>query len=198
MPCYGALAGLATVATLVIALAVCVPGTPGFDLLHDHLSLLGARGQAYAGCWNLVGFCAPGLGMSLFGWLLGRVLQDRLAGACLVVSGVGYALGAVPAEQASPMTDLSKVHFVSICIALAGWCLALARLDQAGRDWVGLQRVSRAAATGAVAALAGMALQCWNAPVANRLVLLAVASWIVSVSLLLWLHGRRGAEPVQT
>ena len=45
-----------------------------------------------------------------------------------MVAGFGFALAAIPADFSDVESPLSKAHFVSICLALAGYCFGLARL----------------------------------------------------------------------
>ena len=120
--------GLFTVGLLLVTFAVCVQLNPGFDLLDDYLSQLGARQQPWALLWNVMGFAAVGVSFALFGIALGRVYGDGLLGCCLGLAGLGFALAATPTDLANSEATLSKIHFASVCIGLAGWCLALARV----------------------------------------------------------------------
>ena len=101
---------------------------PDFDIFNDFISKLGGQGQPNAFCWNVLGFATVGLLLAAFGWLFGLCRNDRTLGACLMVSGFGFSLAAIPADFADGQSPLSKAHFVSVCLSLAGFCFGLARL----------------------------------------------------------------------
>ena len=150
--------------------------------MDDYISLLGADGQPFAIWWNLLGFVSVGILFAIFGWAYSRVMNDTWVGVFLIISGLGFAMGAIPADFINPELPLSKAHFVSICFALAGWCLGLARI---GHIQSGL-RVARFSAnlagTFAVVPMIAMALGLISAPVAHRLVLIVVFGWVVVTS----------------
>ena len=153
--------------------------TPGFNLLHDYISKLGAQGQPLGRWWNVTGFVAVGVVFAAFGWMLGRVLNDQLVGICLVSAGLGFALGAIPADFINPDTPLSRAHFASICLSLAGWCFALARIGQKALGDKSTRLAANTAGLLAVVPMIATAAGLFAAPIAHRLVLVVVFAWVV-------------------
>ena len=84
---------------------------PDFDFLGDFISKLGGRGQPNGGYWNAFGFLSVGLLLATFGWLFGLCKDDRILGACLLVSGIGFAFTAIPADFGDAESPFSKAHF---------------------------------------------------------------------------------------
>ena len=76
--------GIACVVLFVLSFLVFSRLTPEFDMVHDYISLLGAKGRSLALWWNLIGFVCVGVVFSLFGWA---------AGILAVLPMVGTALG---------------------------------------------------------------------------------------------------------
>ena len=183
--------GLVAAGLFIIAFFVAAMSSPNYAMLGDYISKLGARNQPFALWWNAIGFVAVGVLFSAFGWTLGRAINDRVAGGCLVVAGLGFALGAIPADFAAANAPLSKAHFVSICIALAGWCFALARMGQAGTLEKRIRMGANIAGVLAVLPMVGTVVNLFTAPVAHRLVLVVVFGWVIFVSLAIMIKSRR-------
>ena len=175
--------GLSAVLTFVVAFLVIGALTPDFHIASDYISKLGSRGQPYAGWWNAIGFAGVGLAFALFGFLFGLCTNDRVLGACLLIAGLGFAFAAIPTDFTDEYATLSKAHYASICFGLAGWCFGLARLTGAkstndfGRKTatytITLSLLPMIAIGGGVSA----------EPVAHRIVILVVFTWIVANSL---------------
>ncbi|MEL6106284.1 MAG: DUF998 domain-containing protein [Planctomycetota bacterium] len=174
--------GLLSVALFVVAFIVCGSLNPDFDLLRDHISKLGARGEPNALLWNGIGFASVGLGLASFGWLLGSAYGDRLLGGCLVMSGVGFAMGAVPTDFEVPDSPASAAHFVAICFALAGWFLALARLVQSPLSDEITKTAVRYAIGLMLLPLIAQGGEMIDEAAAHRLLLLVVFGWITFIS----------------
>ncbi|MEM8484627.1 MAG: DUF998 domain-containing protein [Bacteroidota bacterium] len=175
--------GLAAAAVFIIAFFVIAMLTPDYALWYDYISKLGALGQPLAPWWNAIGFVVVGILFSAFGWTFGRTINDRIVGGCLVAAGLGFTLGAIPADFANADAPLSKAHFVSICIALAGWCFALARMGQTGPLEKSMRIGANIAGVLVVLPMVGTAANLFTAPVAHRLVLVVVFGWVIFVSL---------------
>ena len=175
--------GITSVGLFVFVFLVVSTLTPGFDILHDYISKLGAKGQPLATWWNAIGFVAVGVTFSLFGWTYGRSVKDNVVGICMVVTGFGFALGAIPADFVNPDAPLSKAHFVSICLSLAGWCLGLARMGHVGAGDNQARKSANIAGVLAVIPMIGTAFGVFSAPVAHRLVLGVVFAWVVFASM---------------
>lgn len=177
-----AVCGLSAVSVFLGSFVVLGFLHPDFDAFGDFISKLGGKGQPHAFYWNVLGFGAVGLLLAAFGWLFGSCRNDRILGACLMVAGLGFALAAIPTDFAEPQSPLSAAHFVSICISLAGYCLGLARLtgsrstdyDRIMANWViALAILPIVGVTGGVLA----------EPVAHRVILTVVLTWVVLNSL---------------
>lgn len=185
--------GLLSVTVFSVAFTVCGLLNPDFDLLRDHISKLGASGQPNAVFWNWIGFVFTGLGLAAFGWLLGSSYRDRLLGSCLVVSGFGFALGAIPTDFDSPDSPASKAHFVAICFSLAGWFFALARLAQSpSSDEVTRKSVTYTMTLTLPPLLAqggGMIAEA----VTHRLLLAIIFGWVTFFSVRALLHPLRAS-----
>ena len=155
---------------------------PDFDFFVDFISKLGAKGQPYASCWNVVGFGAVGLLLAAFGWLFGLCRNDRVLGACLMVAGLGFSLAAIPTDFADAQSTLSKAHFVSICLSLAGYCFGLARLT--GSRSTGFERITANWVIAlAILPIVGVSGGVSAEPVAHRIILTVVFTWVVLSSL---------------
>ncbi|MEM7475924.1 MAG: DUF998 domain-containing protein [Planctomycetota bacterium] len=155
---------------------------PDFNVFEDFISKLGGIGQPNALFWNVVGFGAVGLLLAVFGWLFGLCRNDRVLGACLMVAGLGFALAAIPTDFSAPQSPISAAHFISICIALAGYCLGMARLT--GSKSTAYDRIM----ANWVVALAILPIVCVSGgvsaePVAHRIILIVVFTWVVLNSL---------------
>ncbi|MEM8679704.1 MAG: DUF998 domain-containing protein [Planctomycetota bacterium] len=178
--------GLMTVALFVMTFLLLGSLTPGFHLLTDYISRLGARGAPFETAWNLIGFGTVGVGLAVFGWCFGLVAHDRILGACLTVAGLGFALRAAPTDFADAEATLSKVHYASICLALAGFCGALARLTRGGAN----DPAARKEATMAVALVIFPIVACGaglcTEPIAHRAILAVVLGWVWLNAFRIW------------
>ena len=181
--------GFATVGIFVAAFFSFSFLTPNFDLVHDYISRLGAKGQPFARWWNATGFITVGALFALFGCSLGVAIKDYVAGFCLFVAGIGFALGAAPMDFSDTEATLSKVHFASICLSMGGYFFALARLSHVASAEGFLKPSVNKAATFAILPLIGMGIGVVPEPIAHRLILLVVFGWVVYLS-------RRLAKPI--
>lgn len=183
--------GLAGVGLFVASFCCSAWLTPGYDPLHDYISKLGARGQPVALFWNLSGFLAVGLLLAAFGIAFGRAIEDAQTGLCLALAGAGFALGAIPTDLQDETAPLSKAHFVSICLGLAGWCFAMARLGSLPMPDRTLKRSAGTVSLLVVWPFLAHAAGLVAAPMAHRLVLAAVFGWVIATSLALRAASRR-------
>ncbi|MEO1211772.1 MAG: DUF998 domain-containing protein [Cyanobacteria bacterium J06638_20] len=179
---FTAVSGLLSVSFFVCSFMLFGFLHPDFDVFVDFISKLGAKGQPNAFCWNIVGFGSVGLLLAAFGWLFGLCKNDRVLGTCLMVAGFGFSLGAIPTDFADAQSPLSKAHFVSICLSLTGYCFGMARLtgsqstdsERITANWViALAILPIIGASGGVSA----------EPVAHRIILTVVFTWVVLSSL---------------
>ncbi len=114
--------GISSVVIFGTALVIIASLTPDFNYLEDFVSKLGASGQPYAIWWNLIGFLLVGILLAVFGFLYGKVINDRWVGICLALFGIGFATTALPIDLDDSESTLSTAHVVAICLGLAGWC----------------------------------------------------------------------------
>ena len=174
--------GFASIGLFCGAVALFAWLNPGFGLVQDYVSKLGARGQPFALWWNLVGFASVGLLFAAFGWAYGRILEDRLAGILFTLFGVGYAVTSVPTDLADAASPLSKAHTVTICLALACWLFGLARLGGCTTLRKTERHIANSTAVLLVLPILGFLLGLWSMPVTHRLVFCVVFSWVVVTS----------------
>lgn len=177
-----ALCGLSSAIVFVSAFLVLGFMHAEVDIVRDYISKLGSKGQPYAHYWNLLGFVLVGLLLAVFGWCFGLYKNDYILGACLLLAGFGFALGAIPTDFADAQSPLSVAHYVSICMALAGYSLALARLTGArstARERTAANGVVVFAILIIVLVFGGVLAE----PVAHRAMLIIVFSWVVITSL---------------
>ena len=174
--------GCAAVAGFAIAFLVFAWLTPDFQMASDFLSKLGARGQPFGVFWNAIGFAGVGCLLAAFGLLLGITINDRVVGFCLLMSGLGFAMAAAPTDFADTDTSLSRSHYASICMSLAGWFFALARIGYAGLHDGRITQSTTIAALLATATMIGMAAEISAEPIAHRLMVVVVFGWVVFTS----------------
>ena len=175
--------GLAAIGLFVGSLVLFSFLNPDFDIINDYISKLGAQGQPNATWWNLIGFVGVGLIFSIFGWNHGQLNRDRVAGICLTLSGIGFAMGAIPTDLADADARLSKTHFVAICLALATWYFALARTGHVGSTDPLQKPAANVAGALAVLPMIGLGIGLCSAPVSHRLTLAVVFGWVLFTSL---------------
>ena len=190
--------GLGAVGLFVISYLILAVLNPEFDWLRDHISKLGAENQPFAMIWNITGFATVGICLGIFGWTFGSVMNDRLLGTCLAVAGVGFAMAAIPTDFDNTQSPLSKAHYVSLCLSLAGWCLGLARLMNTSPQNSNHHRYASYAVGMALLPIAGTSTQLSGEPLAQRIVLAIVFTWIVLTSLQLLTSSFRLTTTMQT
>ena len=175
--------GLASVALFASAFFSIAILNRNFDVASDYISKLGSTGQPYAIYWNTIGFGLVGLALAAFGWCFGLCMNDRVLGACILASGLGFAMAAIPTDLSDATSELSKAHYVSVCIALAFWCLGLARLSSSDFP----DHFARDSANYTIL-LSLLPLLCIGGgisaePIAHRIVLMVVFGWTILNSL---------------
>ncbi|MEM1176258.1 MAG: DUF998 domain-containing protein [Pseudomonadota bacterium] len=171
--------GLAAVGLFAIALVVFSGLDADFHTFDDYVSKLGARGKPYGLWWNLIGFLLVGLLLAVFGYAYGRILNDKLVGTLLVVFGLGFALTAIPIDETDGVSGLSTAHILAICLGLAAWMFALARLAHVSTTSPKARRAANFAAGLFFIPLIGQALELWLMPHTHRLVFVIVFGWLV-------------------
>ncbi|TWT79754.1 hypothetical protein CA13_11610 [Planctomycetes bacterium CA13] len=175
--------GLLGVGLFCTAFIVCSILTPDFDPLDDFISKLGAQGQPCEVWWNAIGFLTVGVTLAAFGYAFGRMITDTTTGLWLALSGIGFALAAIPTDLVNAEASLSKAHFVSICLALAGWCFGLARVSGLSSLNRFVKRKAEIASVLVVIPMIGYGTGLITMPTTHRLVLGVVFGWVTFTSL---------------
>jgi hypothetical membrane protein len=174
--------GISAVALLCSTLAAFTFLNPGFSLLNDYVSKLGASGQPFSFWWNVVGFLTVGILLTAFGFSYGRILQDRLTAAFLALFGVGFAATAMPTNLQDATVPISKAHVVAICLALAAWALGLARMTVLSTIAKMDRTIANVSAVLMILPILGFLMGRWSMPVTHRLVFTVVFGWYLVVS----------------
>lgn len=198
MPKTTATLGLSAVLIFGITLVVIANLTPEFHFFEDYVSELGAQGQPYALWWNLIGFLLVGILLAAFGFSYGRLVNDRVAGICLALFGVGFAFTALPIDLGDSASSLSKAHVVAICLGLAAWMFGLARMAQQKTLGKSVRYSANIAATLVVLPMFGFVAGLWSMPVTHRLVFAVVFGWVGFASLSLLTGKESDLDSVET
>ncbi len=169
--------GLSAVSLFLASLVIFGSLHPDFDFLNDYVSKLGANGEPNALGWNLLGFVLVGLLSSAFGFLYGRILEDRLLSVLLSLFGLGFAFTAAPIDMEMNRAPFSKAHIVAICLGLAFWLFGLARMGSNQALPAKVKKRANIAATLLVLSIVGVFTGIWSEPVNHRLVFLVVFGW---------------------
>ncbi|MEM6692090.1 MAG: DUF998 domain-containing protein, partial [Planctomycetota bacterium] len=169
--------GLLSVTVFACSFTVLGILHPDFNVFSDFISKLGTGGQPQAIYWNVLGFAVVGLLLAAFGWLFGLCKEDRILGTCLMIAGLGYAFAATPTDFTNADSPFSKVHFVSVCLSLAGYSFGLARLT--GSQSTDFDKT----AAKIVVTLSILPIICVSGgvsaePIAHRIILTVVFAWV--------------------
>lgn len=176
---------LGFIAVLLFFVALITFGLlhPNFHFLNDFVSKLGSNGEPNALLWNIVGFLSVGILLIAFGFRYGDIVKDKLTGILLSGFGLGFVFTAIPMDMIDDRSPVSKAHIVAICLGLASWLFALARMSYHTNLGSKTRRRANAAAILLVLAMAGFALQLWSMPHTHRLVFCIVFGWTMITSL---------------
>ena len=186
--------GIASVSIFVVSFFLFATLNADFNSVSDYISKLGAVGQPNGRLWNLIGFGVVGISLAVFGWLFGICKKDRFLGTFLAVAGIGFAMAAIPTDLDDANSALSKVHFVSVCVSLAGWCFGLSRLTSRVNEDSFSKSSSYAAVAIVALPLVGVGAGLMTEPIAHRLILAVVFAWVIAVSVQLIRSNREPAE----
>lgn len=124
--------GIAAIGVFVLSFFVFAKLTPSFDIINDVVSELGAADQPFAMAWNLVGFVGVGILLAGFGITYGLAISDRLLAVLLGLFGLAYASISFPVQLHEPEALSTRMHIAIVCLAMALWCLSLARMNAKG------------------------------------------------------------------
>ena len=174
--------GILSVAVFAISFALFSFVAPSFDPIQDFISKLGAKGQPHSLVWNLIGFCAVGMGFCTFGVVFGLSLGDKVVAVALLTAGIGFAMAGIPSDFSDASSSFSRIHFASVCISLGGWFIALSRLTRYSYHGTRWQFLSKMFGIAGVLPLVLAGAEFCPAPIAHRLILCSVFGWVVMVS----------------
>ncbi len=178
-----AILGLSAVILFITALTVFALLNPEFSPIKDNISKLGAVGQKNALGWNLIGFATVGLLLAVFGWGYGHILQDKITAYLLAAFGIGFAATSLPIDFANEAAPLSKAHIVVICLGVASWLFALARIGMLKNIEPVIRTVANMTGTLFILPVIGEAAALWPSPITHRLVFLVVFGWVAFSSI---------------
>ncbi len=122
--------GLAATIWFWTALFLFAAFVPNYTHATKAISELGALGTPNAVLWNVFGFGLVGVCLTLAGFQAARFIKpkSKVASISLFLSGVAFALTAIPADMNDLSTFASRVHIVA-SIATGGlWFLGAACL----------------------------------------------------------------------
>ena len=170
--------GITAVSLFATSLIVFGLLHPNFNFLTDYISKLGYKGTHLSSWWNLLGFGIPGILFTFFGFSYGRILSDKLAGVLLSIFGIGFALTAIPFNLANEHSEASKAHILAITLGLASWLFGLARLSYNKTLEPSIIKRANIAAGFLGVFMIGSFLELWSQPIAERLAITVVLSWI--------------------
>ena len=177
-----AFTGLLAVLCFCISFIVIATQTEGYHYFTDYLSLLGAEGKPLALFWNLFGFVIVGILIAVFGWGYGVILNDKIVSSCLLITGIGFSIGGVPFNFSDISATYSVVHFVSISLSLAGWFLALARMAALSSIENKFKKRANRLIVLVLIPIIGLVTNIIPEPIAHRLIIIVIFSWIVITS----------------
>jgi hypothetical membrane protein len=113
-------------APALFAGAILIFAVARSDYSHftNAVSELGARGAPNALAWNLIGFIAVGLLITVFSWGLFKGTSSWTALVFVGLSGLGFAgTGFFPADMADLATPSSQLHILMSLISFAAFVL---------------------------------------------------------------------------
>ncbi|MEM8937026.1 MAG: DUF998 domain-containing protein [Pseudomonadota bacterium] len=179
-----AILGLSAIALFLGSLVSFASLTPGFDIVNDAVSLLGAAGQPYGTAWNVIGFVLVGFLLSGFGVVYGLSIQDPLVSLFLGLFGLACACIALPVQLDQPEALQTNIHIEIVCVCMAFWCFGLARLQAKGAMDNALTRYASVVAVVAIVlSSVGQAIELLSIAHFQRLFFGGIFCWIVSVSI---------------
>ena len=122
--------GLAATIWFWVALFLFAKFVPNYSHATKAISELGAVGTPNAFLWNVFGFGLVGVCLTLTGFQAARLIKpnSKFARVSLLLSGVAFALTAIPADMNDLSAFTSRVHIVA-SIATGGlWFIGAACL----------------------------------------------------------------------
>ena len=174
--------GISSVVILILSILVIGNANEEFSFTEDFISKLGTQGQPNALWYNIFGFGIVGILQMAFGYLYGRILNDKWVSVLLSLFGLGFALTAIPTDIDLPNSPLSKAHILAICLGLASWLFGLSRLGYSPKINKGTKQQGNVTAILLVLSMVGFTIGLWSMPITHRLVFGIVFGWTALTS----------------
>jgi len=183
--------GLAASLGFLAALLAFAAFDPAYSHATKAVSELGAVGAPNRLAWNLIGFLGVGGLLSVFGWGLGKAVDDRPTAWLLLLFGIAFAATAVPADMSDLGSAGSVAHIVASQAVFLFWVLALGRLLFVRTGVAGLRLATAAALVLAVASIVLRGSELLLPGLSQRVSFAVMFGWVAAVSALLLRSSRR-------
>ena len=167
---------------------------PEYSQVTKAISELGVIGAPHAIIFNLFGFLLPGALLAICGAQLARSIDraNSLLWWLLVISGVGFAATAIPAEMKVGSFDfsssLTRAHLMMTLVSALPWAIAIYVVPNRMKEnsnWRPFRPISYALAAGCsltlIANLLNESLPI-SAAVGQRLAFLGYFAWFLAMS----------------
>lgn len=177
--------GLLTTLVFFAALMLFAALDPAYSHATRAISELGSVGAPNQLAWNLIGFLGVGLGLTAFGWGLGRATGDRWTGGLAALFGLAFAATAIPADMSDLGSPGSVAHIVASQAVLLFWAAALGRLLFVRRAGAALRWIAAAGLALVVGAIVVRGMALLPPGLSQRLSFAVVFGWVAATSLTL-------------
>jgi hypothetical membrane protein len=177
--------GLLTTFVFTAALLLFAALDPAYSHVTKAVSELGAVGAPHQLAWNLIGFLGVGLALALFGWGLGKAVEDRWTGGLATLFGLAFAATAVPADMSDFGSPGSVAHIAASQAVLLFWAAALVRLMFVRRAGAALRWIAAGAHVLAVGSIVVRGMDLLPPGLSQRLSFAVVFGWVAATSLTL-------------
>lgn len=160
-----------------------------YSHLTNAVSELGARGAPNALAWNLTGFIAVGLSITVFSWGLYKGTNSRAALVFVGLSGLGFAgTGVFPADMSDLTTPSSQAHVLMSLISFGAFVLGAFILCWRLLQLPGWRGVAVGSGILGLLALLTMPLREMAVPpgLAQRVGFVIYLTWIALLAVALW------------
>lgn len=171
------------------AILIFAAARSDYSHLTNAVSELGALGAPNALAWNLIGFMAVGLLITMFSWGLFKGTTSWAALVFVGLSGLGFAgTGVFPADMADLTTPSSRAHILLSLISFGAFVLGAFILCWRFLQLPGWRGVAVGSGILGLLALLTMPLREMSVPpgLAQRVGFLIYLAWIELLAVALW------------
>ena len=198
---FGLVASVAGTFQFGMALVVCGALRSEYSHITKAISELGVIGAPYATAFNIIGFFVPGCLIALSGAHLARSIDNQkgLIWWLLVISGIGFALTAIPAEMKDGAflldSSLTQAHFVMTLVSALPWLIGMFAVNRALKKSDKMSSIHpRAQAISWLCFLLAFAnpaseLLPITAAIGQRIAFVAYFGWFITMSILITSRG---------